>query len=124
MHLDGEVGFALAKILLLFGISPASHEGMIADWIHRLLQGWAVKIPQDEHESLQQSFAAFYFVFTDGVYRDPRTISRPTMEKDIRNAFENGVVRAATELLQERSSRPNKRLRQKNKEFIRRHQNA
>lgn len=57
--LDGQVGMALGKICLLFGISFDSDQAVITEMIDHLLQGWAVKVDIEDRESCQQAFDTF-----------------------------------------------------------------
>jgi hypothetical protein len=124
IRLDDKVGIAIAKILLLFGISLASHKDVITSGVCHLLQGWAVEIPRDEHEPVQQSYRSFLRIFTNTAINDSRAVSHPNMERDLRDAFEKGVEQAATILLEDSPKRCNKRVRHNKKRSIKRNQNT
>jgi hypothetical protein len=126
--LDDRVGKGVAKVMLLFGFSSASQGGMISDCVYHILQGWAVKIPQDDSDSIQQSFRAFYLEFTD-IPIDPQAVSRLAGEHNLRDAFEKGVARAATALLKDatvlsrtKTKRHNPHVRRRIDGFVARHQ--
>jgi hypothetical protein len=114
--LNGQVGYAIAKIILLFGYSPESEEAAITDMIFHLLQGWAVKVPMDDDESLLQAFGGFLVVFTAAI--GGITLAVAILEQKLRRAFDNGVHQAAQAMVKDSMNRPNGRNRRNISKFF------
>jgi hypothetical protein len=47
LQLDAEIGFALAKIMLLFGVTATADASVISAFMLRLLQNWLFFVPAD-----------------------------------------------------------------------------
>jgi hypothetical protein len=123
--LDEQIGIAIAEVLLKLGFTVASGPAMITEGIYHLLQGWAVTIPLEDPNCLPRAFRGFraYFLSFSDSPMSLSTLSQPTLVENISIAFEKGVEKAATALLNDLPrSRPVKRSREKNKAIVARYQ--